>query len=67
MDESDQDLHAALLARQEDCWDRFTDAVSELLELHLVTLEEILAEARHLRAMAAAAPGREVPVRELTP
>lgn len=64
MDESDQDLHAALLARQEDCWDRFTDAVTELLELHLVTLEEILAEARHLKALASNGDRLETPARD---
>jgi hypothetical protein len=64
MNEPDQNLQAALLARQEDCWDRFSDAVTELLELHLVTLDEIIAEARHLKALASTAERLQRPSRD---
>ena len=64
VNERDQDVHAALLARQEDCWDRFADAVTELLELHLVTLDEIIAEARQLKALASTNARLESPARD---
>ena len=51
-DEADS-LRAALAARLDDCWDRFDDAATELLELHLVPIDELVARARALRALAA--------------